>query len=110
MTLMTVNALIASIICLVAIGLITSMNGITPHSIRVAIVLIMVGAGGQAIGFASGAWDHYLDTLLYGGILSLLIANRRAPSCMPAGLSNRLALWSCGSAITLVGLYVVFRP
>ena len=109
MTLVTINSWIAGVICLVAIGSIRCMNGVTPHAVRAGIVMIMAGAGGQALGFLAGAWDHYLDTLLYGGLLTLLLANRRAPACIPAAASQRLALLCCAGTTALIGVYVTLN-
>jgi uncharacterized membrane protein YwzB len=105
MTLMTLNSLIALAIAFVALGSIKCMNGITPHSLRAAMVMVFVGAGGQALGFAAGAWDHYLDTLLYGGILALLIGNRRAPVWIPPAWSPRLAIITSMVTVVIVACY-----
>lgn len=71
------NTGLAGVIFLAAIWSVSKMNGTTCHAVRIAILLILVSAGGQVLGVATGAWDHYLDTLLYSGVLLFLIFNRR---------------------------------
>jgi NhaP-type Na+/H+ or K+/H+ antiporter len=71
------NSGLALVMALSAVYSIAKMNGTTRHCIRVGILLILIASVGQAVGWAAGQWDHWLDTLLYSGVLFLLIFNRR---------------------------------
>jgi hypothetical protein len=99
MTLMTVNSWLAGVIALVALGGVARMTARTNCAVRWAVLLLMVSAGGQWLGFATGVWDHYLDTMLYGGILALLLANQRQPQWV-------IDTWSKWSAYAVLGLTV----
>lgn len=71
------NSVLAVVMALAAVWSIARMNGTTRHCIRIGILLILVGAAGQALGFAVGQWDHWLDTVLYTGVFVILVFNTR---------------------------------
>lgn len=102
MTLIGFNSFVAFVIALVAAASVKAMNGKTSHAVRCAIVVLFVGALAQSVGFWVKQWDHYCDTILYVGILALLIANLRSPDPIPARWSGRLAI-----GIVVAGALVV---
>ncbi len=71
------NSGLALVMALSAVYSIAKMNGTTRHCIRAGILLVLVASVGQALGGFTGKWDHWLDTLLYSGVLLLLVFNRR---------------------------------
>ena len=77
MTWPTFNTALTVVIFFSAIWSIAKMNGTTRHCIRLGILLILVASLGQALGAALTEWEPYLDTLLYCGVLILLLFNRR---------------------------------
>jgi hypothetical protein len=93
MSIVTLNTLVALAVGLVAIGAVKRMSARTDCAVRWAILLIVVGGIGQAIGFFSETWDHYLDTLFYGGVLALLLAEQRGQKAEPSVESQLQAMW-----------------
>lgn len=71
------NAALAFAMALAAVWSIARMNGTTRHCIRAAILIILVASLGQALGIALKQWEHWLDTLLYAGVMLLLLFNCR---------------------------------
>lgn len=59
----------------------------TPAAVILAALVIFAGLVGQALGVLGGkilhieawGWQHFVDTLLYGGIGAFLLACRRYP-------------------------------
>lgn len=76
-TIITLNSIMAFIGALLAIGALRSMTKATKHAPRFAIVIILVGLFAQAFGIWTKQWDHYADTLLFGGIVAFMLANKR---------------------------------
>lgn len=109
MSLITLNSYLAGAIALVALSSVACMNGTTSHAVRSAIVLLAVAAAGQAIGYAADQWDHYLDTLLYGAVIALMLATRRVPLCLPAYWSPLLAGASLVFTVTVALVYLSFE-
>ena len=93
MSIVTLNTLIALAVGLVAIGAVRRMSGRTDCAVRWAILLILVGGIGQAIGFFVASWDHYLDTMFYGGVLALLLAEQRGEKPDPNAETRLQAMW-----------------
>jgi hypothetical protein len=109
MTLVTFNVLMAGVIALVAIGSIGAMNGATSNAVRMAVLMIMVGAGGQVIGWAATQWDNYLDTILYGGVLTLLVSTRRGPVLASPAWASRLSLAIVAVTLAAVLFYLALE-
>jgi hypothetical protein len=105
-----INAVFAATGALLAFRAINRMNGITDHAMRFSFVLIGVGLAGEVVsGLLPDAWQHGIDTLLFGGLLAAFIGTRRVPA-MIVGLSEawrvRLGVGVCVLAFAafLVGL------
>ena len=96
MSIVGFNTLIGLAIAGVALGSIRSMGPASDCAVRWAIVMIFVGSLGQLLGVVLSAWDNYLDTLFYGGVLALLIANQRKPRGVPADWSK----WGAYAAVS----------
>lgn len=47
-------------------------------AVACAFVTLASGLAGQAFGEIAGSWQNGFDTLAFGGILSLLVSNRRS--------------------------------
>jgi hypothetical protein len=88
MTLININTALAVLLAVIAFSSLNKMSLSTDCTVRFAIALIFIGALGQAGGELLGKWDRYVDTLLYGGLIALLLANHRRT---PTGLGTR---WS----------------
>ena len=71
------NTLYALAVVFAAAACIARMNGTTPHGVRLGIVLIFAAGFGQFLGPLMQQWGHWLDTLLYTGVIVLLVFNRR---------------------------------
>lgn len=56
---------------LTAAAVLDSMDGVTRHALRYAVLLVFVGALGHALGNAAA------DSLAYAGIAAFLLADRR---------------------------------
>jgi hypothetical protein len=108
-TLVTLNSWMAGAIALVSLGSIACMNGTTCHAVRLAILALLIGGAGQALGFAFSDWDHYLDTILYAGILALLVSNRRGPKWIPSTWSPLLAIGVLLFAVAVLAAVLVSK-
>ena len=110
---MTFNACLALITSLVIVSTLNHMaKGKTPPAIMLAMVVIFAGMVGQGAGVLIGqlaelvgekahGWDHFVDTLLYGGLLAFVMACRRFPiSRHKAGALDKASL--IVSAVTLI--------
>lgn len=58
---------------------IDKMNRWTAHTVRVAMVLVLVGAIAEAIAPWRQEWATWIDTLFFGGVGALIFADRRFP-------------------------------
>lgn len=110
------NAVLALVVAGVLISTINNMqDGKTPPAVMLSMVLIFAGMLGQGVGVLSGkfgeafgldffSWDHFVDTLLYGGLLAFVLACRRFPiskrKVAKAILLDRLSIGV--SALTLL--------
>lgn len=56
------------------------MNGRTPLSVKVSVTLVFVALVGYALGDLLGLWRSWLDTLLFGGLAALFLADMRRPA------------------------------
>lgn len=108
MTLNAFNSVFAFVIFLVGACSVARMDASTVNSVRVAIIMVMIGGLGQAMGFASDGWAPWLDTILYGGILTLLLANRRSPQLVTVVWASRFAYVVVGVVIAALLAYSVF--
>lgn len=107
MTLATVNAVMAGAIFFVTIGSITCMNGVTCNAVRGSMIFILAGSLGQMLGHWTGQWGPYLDTVLYGGLLAFLVANKRSGKSIPSWLSPVLSFGVL--VLTLIVVIVYYR-
>src|SRR5690349_1265439 len=98
----TLNAVLAGVVFCLAIGTANRMNGKTSWSIRVALLVILIGMLGQSIGYFAGKWDHYCDTLLYAGIGAFLLACRRNPVGFPWPWNEIASYALSGSAAAFI--------
>lgn len=111
---MTFNACLALVVALLIIGTLNHMQaGKTPMAVMFSMVLIFAGMVGQGAGVLIGqlaallnvrvhGWDHFVDTLLYGGLLAFVLACRRFPlgrKSRHAVLIDRLAIAVCAATL-----------
>ncbi len=85
----TLNACLAGLVALLAIGTFNKMNGTTNNAVRCAVLLLFGGFLGQAFGFWTHKWDFYLDTMVFGAAGAYLLACRR----MVLGIPNPYNEW-----------------
>lgn len=72
------NLVLALLASMAAFGALNKMKvGSTKPCIIGAMVLIALGLAGQWLSLVHEEWLPYVDTALYGGVLSLLIASQR---------------------------------
>ena len=101
----TLNAILALITSGVIVSTLNHMaKGKTPPAVMLAMVVIFAGMVGQGAGVLIGqlaafagvtahGWDHFVDTLLYGGLLAFVMACRRFPiSRHKAGAMDKASL------------------
>lgn len=108
MSLISVNAIIAAVIFFTGVGCVKAMNGVTCDSVRWAVIMVMIGAGGQALGVATGQWDAYLDTILYGGILAVFLANKRSGKWIPISWAPHLSAGAMIGSLAIALGYWLF--
>ncbi len=108
MSLMTVNAILAGVIFFTAVGSIRAMNGVTSNSMRFAIVMVLTASAGQALGMATAQWGPYLDTILYGGILAIFLANNRTGKWIRGALARRLSAAAMIGSLSIALGYGLF--
>lgn len=89
-------AMVAAAACLRAAYF---MNGSTPLSIKAAFTIVFVALLGYALGDGLGQWKTYLDTLLFGGLSALFLADVRRPAAW--------VIWAQRSAWVAMGATVV---
>lgn len=94
------NVFLAITGALVAFGSINRMENGTGRAIRCAFATTCAGLLGAAIStLLPEHWQVSVDTLLYGGILALLIASRRRPAVIrehwvtPISFSITVSTW-----------------
>lgn len=83
MNAITLNAVLAIATALLIVGTFNHMDRTTSIAIRLSVLLIFAGLLAQGLGIALRQWDHYADTMVYGGIAAFIIANRRTPCGIP---------------------------
>ncbi len=86
---MLINCGLSAIAALLAIAALEKMQRGSNCAIRWAVLLMLMASIGQALGPVLRTWDHYVDTLLYGGMIAFLLANHRR---MSTGVPARWAL------------------
>lgn len=84
------------------------MTKSTSHAVRFAMLLLFIGVIGQAIGLWLPTWDSWTDTLIFGGVVALLLANTRGPFVFP-GDAERLRKIAdrCSLGVFFATLFVV---
>jgi len=88
------NFLIAGTTMLVALGAANKMNKDTEVTIVIAFATVGAGMLGTMLGyFSPDRWQLSFDTILYGGVLSLLIGTRRRTIWMKPEWMPRFSLW-----------------
>lgn len=97
------NLILAGIGLFGALGSVAAMDGRTNHLVRLAILMLLIGLAAQLIGPLSQQWDHWADTLTFGGIAVLLLSSRRLPTCFIDRYSPQIAAF-VGAAATLATL------
>ena len=102
-TLIGVNTVLAIVLTALAFSSLNKMGMTTDCAVRFAVALIFIGALGQAGGELFGKWDRYVDTLLYGGMIALLLANhRRTPTGVGTRWSRQLSILASLATIMIV--------
>jgi len=72
------NLTLAALAMLVAFGAVNRMTCDTPRTIKVSFVTVGAGLIGVCLGyFAPDRWQLPFDTVLFGGLLALLVGTRR---------------------------------
>lgn len=90
------NFAIALFAALVAFGAANRMNRETEITIICAFVTVGVGLFAQAVGvLLPQSWDDAFDTLLLGGVGSLLIGTRRRTIWLRPELMPRISIGVC---------------
>lgn len=83
---------------LVAFGAIVRMSGDTERPIIFAFVTVGSGLIGQGLtNFVPDQWELSFDTLLYGGILALLVGTRRQTIALPKEWMPVISLCTSGA-------------
>lgn len=95
MSIITVNAVLAGAVALLMVSTLNQMGPRTPRAVMLAMVLIFVGMVGQCIGALGGRWDHFVDTVLYGGLAAFVVACRRFP------VDRHKPKWMDGASIAI---------
>lgn len=93
------NAFLAIATALMIVGTFNHMNHGTSLAIRLAVLLIFAGLLAQGFGVFMRQWDHYADTMIYGGIAAFIIANRRTPCGIPLRYVPRISIAISGGTI-----------
>lgn len=78
--------MVMAFLCVVA--MIDHMDRNTRNSMRLAAVLLAVGTFAEAVGTLRH-WETWSDTIFFGGVLTLLLANMRTPKIAEDGMSPR---------------------
>src|SRR4051812_24172882 len=90
------NFALALFAALVSLGAANRMNRETEFTIICAFVTVGVGLVAQALGtFVPTSWNAAFDTLLLGGIGSLLIGTRRRTIWMKPELMPKISVAVC---------------
>lgn len=89
---MTLNAWLAFATALIIVGTFNHMSSKTTTAVRLAITIIFAGLLGQWLGVLAKQWDHYADTMIYGGIAALMVASQRTPCGMPAEYLQKVSI------------------
>ena len=102
-TLIGVNTVLAIVLTALAFSSLNKMCMTTDCAVRFAVALIFIGALGQAGGELFGKWDRYVDTLLYGGMIALLLANhRRTPTGVGTRWSRPLSFIASAATVAII--------
>lgn len=92
MNAITINAVLAIATALLIVGTFNHMDRTTSIAIRLSVLMIFAGLLAQGLGIALRQWDHYADTMVYGGISAFIIANRRTPCGIPLQYVQRISI------------------
>lgn len=99
------NCVLAAIAAVLVGSCLNKMSRASSCAVRWSLLLVLVACVGQAIGPAVKTWDHYVDTLMYGGIVAFLLANnRRATTGVPTRWAEPLA---CVAAVATAIIVIV---
>lgn len=99
------NFVLAFFGALVALGAANRMNKETEMTILCAFVTVGVGMVAQAIGtMLPDSWNDAFDTLLLGGLISLLVGTRRRTIWMRPEIMPKISAAVC--ALTWVVFFI----
>lgn len=106
MTTFGLNTLLIWISASLAFGCLVKVDGKKNVAVGLAIFMVTAALFGQGLGIVKAEWATYLDTMLYGGMVAFLLADRRRP---PLGIPQMWSLRASLVVSAIVCSYVGFE-